>query len=132
MVLKSSNSHRIKRGCPAAHVGAHDRQLPRPWLVGWSFGTELALKYGRDHDIEGVILLSPPLHRATDAEVAAWAGDERRMVIVVPELDDYLAVRTAKHQFGRAGRIVEKDGKSGIRVEDVVPVSARMDCLGAL
>ena len=43
--------------------------------VGWSFGTELALKYGRDHDVEGVILLSPPLHRATAEEVAAWAGD---------------------------------------------------------
>ncbi|MFM9577967.1 alpha/beta hydrolase, partial [Streptomyces turgidiscabies] len=24
-----------------------ERGLPRPWLVGWSFGTELALKYGR-------------------------------------------------------------------------------------
>ena len=77
----------------------HDRQLPRPWLVGWSFGTELALKYGRDHDIEGVILLSPPLHRATDAEVAAWAGDERRMVIVVPELDDYLRPAEARERF---------------------------------
>ena len=63
---------------------ARARGLPRPWLVGWSFGTELALKYGRDHDIEGVILLSPPLHRATADEVAAWAGDERRMVVLVP------------------------------------------------
>jgi alpha/beta superfamily hydrolase len=27
------------------------RALPRPWLLGWSFGTELALKYGRLHDI---------------------------------------------------------------------------------
>ena len=83
----------------AAMEFVHDRQLPRPWLVGWSFGTELALKYGRDHDIEGVILLSPPLHRATDAEVAAWAGDERRMVIVVPELDDYLRPAEARERF---------------------------------
>ncbi|PZU29792.1 MAG: alpha/beta hydrolase [Microbacterium sp.] len=83
----------------AAMDFVHDRQLPRPWLVGWSFGTELALKYGRDHDIEGVILLSPPLHRATDAEVAAWAGDERRMVIVVPELDDYLRPAEARERF---------------------------------
>ena len=83
----------------AAMEFVHDRQLPRPWLVGWSFGTELALKYGRDHDIEGVILLSPPLHRATDAEVAAWAGDERRMVIVVPELDDYLRPAEARDRF---------------------------------
>ncbi len=39
------------------------RGLPHVWLVGWSFGTELALKYGRDHAIDGAILLSPPLHR---------------------------------------------------------------------
>ena len=83
----------------AAMEFVHDRQLPRPWLVGWSFGTELALKYGRDHDIEGVILLSPPLHRATEAEIAAWAGDERRMVIVVPELDDYLRPAEARERF---------------------------------
>lgn len=76
-----------------------ERGLPHPWLVGWSFGTELALKYGRDHDIEGVILLSPPLHRATDAEVAAWAGDARRMVVVIPEFDDYLRPAQARERF---------------------------------
>ncbi|MFB3979326.1 alpha/beta hydrolase [Microbacterium proteolyticum] len=76
-----------------------ERGLPRPWLVGWSFGTELALKYGRDHDIEGVILLSPPLHRATAEEVAAWAGDSRRMVVLVPEFDDYLRPDEARERF---------------------------------
>ncbi|MFJ4039051.1 alpha/beta hydrolase [Microbacterium sp. NPDC090007] len=77
----------------------HERGLPRPWLVGWSFGTELALKYGRDHDIEGVILLSPPLHRATDDEVAAWAGERRRMIVLVPEFDDYLRPDEARERF---------------------------------
>ena len=77
----------------------HERGLPRPWLVGWSFGTELALKYGRDHDIEGVVLLSPPLHRATADEVAAWAGDPRRMVVLVPEFDDYLRPDEARERF---------------------------------
>jgi alpha/beta superfamily hydrolase len=76
-----------------------ERGLPRPWLLGWSFGTELALKYGRDHDIEGAILLSPPLHRATDADVAGWAGDSRRLVVVVPELDDYLRPAEAAERF---------------------------------
>ncbi|MFZ8756544.1 alpha/beta hydrolase [Microbacterium sp. HMH0099] len=78
---------------------ARERGLPRPWLVGWSFGTELALKYGRDHDVDGVILLSPPLHRATAEEVAAWAGDPRRMVILVPEFDDYLRPAEARERF---------------------------------
>ncbi|MEH3089176.1 MAG: alpha/beta hydrolase [Microbacterium arborescens] len=76
-----------------------ERGLPRPWLLGWSFGTELALKYGRDHDVEGVILLSPPLHRATDADVAAWAGDGRRVIVVVPEFDDYLRPPEARQRF---------------------------------
>lgn len=75
------------------------RGLPRPWLLGWSFGTELALKYGRDHDIEGIILLSPPLHRATDEEVAAWASTGHRVVILVPEFDDYLRPDEARQRF---------------------------------
>lgn len=76
-----------------------ERGLPRPWFVGWSFGTELALKYGRDHPVEGAVLLSPPLHRATDAEVAAWAGDPRRLVVLVPEFDDYLRPDAAAERF---------------------------------
>lgn len=83
----------------AAMQFVRERGLPHPWLVGWSFGTELALKYGRDHAVDGVILLSPPLHRATEAEVAAWAGDERRVVIVVPEFDDYLRPDEARARF---------------------------------
>jgi alpha/beta superfamily hydrolase len=76
-----------------------ERGLPRPWLLGWSFGTELALKYGRDHAVEGIILLSPPLHRATDEEVAAWAGDGRPVIVLVPELDDYLRPDEAIERF---------------------------------
>ncbi|MFT4156572.1 MAG: alpha/beta hydrolase [Microbacterium sp.] len=83
----------------AAMDFVRERDLPRPWLVGWSFGTELALKYGREHDIEGIILLSPPLHRATDADVAAWANSDRDVVILVPELDDFLRPAEAARRF---------------------------------
>jgi alpha/beta superfamily hydrolase len=76
-----------------------ERGLPHPWLVGWSFGTELALKYGREYAIEGAILLSPPLHRATGADVAAWAGNTRRLVAIVPELDDFLRPAEARVRF---------------------------------
>jgi len=75
------------------------RGLPHPWLVGWSFGTELALKYGLDHQIDGAILLSPPLHRATADEVAAWEHADPRLVILVPELDDYLQPPEAAERF---------------------------------
>ncbi|QNA94157.1 MULTISPECIES: alpha/beta hydrolase [unclassified Microbacterium] len=83
----------------AAMDFVQERSLPRPWLLGWSFGTELALKYGREHAIEGIILLSPPLHRATDAEVAAWADSEVPVVVLVPELDDYLRPAEARERF---------------------------------
>ena len=82
-----------------------ERGLPQPWLVGWSFGTELALKYGRDHPIEGAILLSPPLHRATADEVAAWAGDSRPLVALIPELDDYLQPAEARERFASVPHI---------------------------
>ncbi|WP_417564588.1 alpha/beta hydrolase [Microbacterium sp.] len=75
------------------------RGLPRPWLVGWSFGTEVALKHGRRHDIEGAILLSPPLHRTTPAELGAWAGDRRRLIALIPEFDDYLRPDEARERF---------------------------------
>ncbi|TQL47632.1 hypothetical protein FB562_0698 [Homoserinimonas aerilata] len=75
------------------------RGLPVPWLVGWSFGTEVALKHGLAHELPGAILLSPPLRRTTDAELAAWAGSGRRLVAVVPELDDFLRPAEAAERF---------------------------------
>jgi len=83
----------------AAMDFVRERGLPRPWLLGWSFGTELALKYGRDHSVEGAILLSPPLHRATEEDVAAWSGDPRRVIALIPEFDDYLRPAEAADRF---------------------------------
>jgi alpha/beta superfamily hydrolase len=80
-----------------------ERGLPRPWLVGWSFGTEVAIKYGRAHEeIEGVVLLSPPLHRASREELAAWHGSGKRMVVLVPEHDDFLKPSEAEPIFREA------------------------------
>ncbi len=76
-----------------------ERGLPHPWLVGWSFGTELTLKYGLEHSIDGAILLSPPLHRATAEEIAAWQGSGVRLVALIPELDDYLRPPEAVQRF---------------------------------
>ncbi|GAA3647374.1 alpha/beta hydrolase [Microbacterium marinilacus] len=76
-----------------------ERGLPAPWLLGWSFGTELALKYGRQHDVRGAILLSPPLHRATDEDLRGWAGDPRPLVALIPEFDDYLRPAEAAERF---------------------------------
>ena len=83
----------------AAMAFVATRGLPNPWLLGWSFGTEVALKHGLEHPVVGAILLSPPLHRATASEIAAWAGSGKRLVIVVPELDDYLRPPEALKRF---------------------------------
>ncbi len=85
----------------AAIEFAEYHDLPHPWLVGWSFGTELALKYGRDPALEGAILLSPPLHRATDEDLDAWAGFGRPLVVLVPEQDDFLRPDEARPRFAR-------------------------------
>lgn len=89
-----------------------DRALPAPWIVGWSFGTELALKYGREHEIAGTILLSPPLHRATSDEVAAWAGTKTPLVVIVPEFDDYLRPAEARERFASVpeAQLIAVDG----------------------
>ena len=96
----------------AALAFVEARALPHPWLVGWSFGTELALKYGRDHAIDGVILLSPPLHRATAEDVAAWQGESRQLVALIPEFDDYLRPEQARDRFAPVdhARVIAVDG----------------------
>jgi len=83
----------------AAMAFVVDRGLPDPWILGWSFGTEVALKHGLEHPVIGAILLSPPLHRTTDEELAAWAGSGKRLVAIVPELDDYLRPPEALERF---------------------------------
>jgi uncharacterized protein len=75
--------------------------LPRLWLLGWSFGTELALKWGNDPAVAGAILLSPPLKRATDEDLDAWAASGRPLVALIPELDDYLGPDEARARFAR-------------------------------
>jgi uncharacterized protein len=86
----------------AAAIGyAADLDLPRLWLLGWSFGTEMALRWGLDPDVEGAILLSPPLRRAGDADLDAWARAGKPLLALVPEHDDYLQPPEARERFGR-------------------------------
>lgn len=79
--------------------------LPAPWLVGWSFGTELVLRYGSaDPSIVGGILLSPPVIRAGDADLDRWAGSGKPLIALVPEYDDYLRPARAAARFARVPR----------------------------
>ena len=83
----------------AAVSFAKERKLPNPWLVGWSFGTELALKYGPDSDVLGAILLSPPLHRTSTEELLRWNFVSKTLVALIPEHDDYLKPQEAAEKF---------------------------------
>ncbi|MEU7853631.1 alpha/beta fold hydrolase [Nonomuraea sp. NPDC049141] len=96
----------------AALEYAEYHDLPHVWVVGWSFGTELTLKWARDPLVEGAILLSPPLHRATDEDLDAWAGFGRPLVALVPEFDDYLRPEEAKRRFARVpqAEVIGVDG----------------------
>ena len=73
--------------------------LPRVYLLGWSFGTELTLRWGLLPGVEGGILLSPPLHRATDTDLERWAASGRPLTVMVPEFDDYLRPDEARQRF---------------------------------
>lgn len=96
----------------AAIEYAEFHDLPHRWLVGWSFGTELALMHGADPSVEGAILLSPPLHRATDEDLDRWAEFGKPVVVLVPELDDYLRPDEARERFSRIpqAEIIAVDG----------------------
>jgi alpha/beta superfamily hydrolase len=83
----------------AAMAFVAERALPNPWLLGWSFGTEVALKHGLPFPISGVILLSPPLRRTTPEELAPWAERGVPVVALVPEHDDFLKPDEARERF---------------------------------
>lgn len=78
---------------------AEFNELPNPWLVGWSFGTDLALKYGCDPAIRGAILISPPLRYTTRDELIPWAESGKPVIALVPEFDDYLRPEVARERF---------------------------------
>src|SRR3954463_8962763 len=72
------------------------RDLPAPWLVGWSFGTDLALRYGCDPSVQGAVLISPPLRFSGEDDLRRWGDSGKPLVAIVPELDDYLRPEQAQ------------------------------------
>lgn len=71
------------------------------WLVGWSFGTEVAIKYGPDLDIAGAILISPPMKRASMGDLMRWEEFGKPLIALVPEHDDYLKPVEAAQIFSK-------------------------------
>lgn len=73
--------------------------LPAIWLLGWSFGTDLALMHGCDPSVVGAVLVSPPLRFSTPSDLAVWAASGKPLTAVVPEHDDYLRPPEARERF---------------------------------
>ncbi|MDT7572979.1 MAG: uncharacterized protein QOE05_3153 [Actinomycetota bacterium] len=78
---------------------AEAEDLPGIWLLGWSFGTDLALRYGCDPSVVGAILISPPLRFSSPDDLQRWADSGKPLVAIVPELDDYLQPPEARKRF---------------------------------
>jgi hypothetical protein len=68
-------------------------------VVGWSFGTDLALRHAKDPRVKGLILLSPPLRTSEVSDMQYWAKDGRPVIALVPEFDDYLQPPEARIRF---------------------------------
>lgn len=104
----------------AAIEFAEFADLPRMWLLGWSFGTDLALKYGCDPAVEGLILLSPPLRFTTEGELAVWARSGKPVLALIPEFDDNLRPAEAKVKFEAIpqAEVVGVDGAKHLWVGD--------------
>jgi alpha/beta superfamily hydrolase len=88
---------------------AVQNNLPNRWLLGWSFGTELALKYGWTQDVNGAILLSPPLHRTSQAELERWNHVDMRVIGLIPEHDTYLTPDQAAPAFAIMSKFEQID-----------------------
>jgi len=74
-------------------------KLENLWVVGWSFGTDLALRHAKDLRHKGLILLSPPLRTSEPSDLEYWNNDGRPVFTIVPELDDYLQPAEAAQRF---------------------------------
>jgi alpha/beta superfamily hydrolase len=108
----------------AALEYAEFHDLPHIWVLGWSFGTDLALMHGCDPVVEGAILLSPPLRFSTDEHLATWAESGKPLLALVPEHDDYLRPPEARKRFAAVpqAEVVGVEGAKHLWVGDAETV----------
>jgi uncharacterized protein len=62
--------------------------------------------------VDGAALLSPPLRQTTDADLDRWSEAGLPLLVLVPELDDYLRPPEARARFARVpqAEVVAVDG----------------------
>ena len=108
----------------AAIEYAEFHDLPDIWVLGWSFGTDLALMHACDPAVHGAVLLSPPLRFSDDEHLAAWAESGKPLTALVPEHDDYLQPPEARDRFAAVpqAEVVGVDGAKHLWVGDAEKV----------
>ena len=75
----------------AAAIGyCADRDLPRLWLLGWSFGTELALRGATTPTSRARSCCRRRCAAPVTPTWTAWARAGKPLLALVPEHDDYL------------------------------------------
>lgn len=80
-------------------------QLTNLWILGWSFGTDLALQHAKDPRHKGLILLSPPLRTSTPEQLSYWSTDPRPVIALIPEFDEFLPPAQARERFSPLKKI---------------------------
>jgi uncharacterized protein len=112
----------------AAIEYAEYEDLPNIWVVGWSFGTDLALMHAHDPSVKGAILLSPPLRFSEPAHLSTWAESGKPLVALVPEHDDYLRPDEARKRFAAIphAEVVAVEGARHLWVGDAEKVLDRI------
>jgi hypothetical protein len=84
--------------------------------------------------IEGAILLSPPLHRAVDADLDAWGASGLPLKVLVPEFDDYLVPGDAERRFARVPQadVTGVDGAKHLWVGEKYAARALNEIVGVV
>jgi alpha/beta superfamily hydrolase len=118
----NAQGERLDVAAAIEYAEFHD--LPDLWVLGWSFGTDLALMYACDPAVQGLVLLSPPLRFSTAEHLAAWADSGKPVTALVPEHDDYLQPPEARERFAAIphAEVVGVDGAKHLWVGDAEKV----------
>ena len=98
---------------------------PHIWVLGWSFGTDLALMHGRDPAVRGRrAALARRCGSAPPPHLAAWAASGKPLTALVPEHDDYLQPPEARERFAAVpqAEVVGVDGAKHLWVGDAETV----------
>lgn len=83
----------------AAIAYALERGLPNIYVVGWSFGTDVAIRFANISAVKEVVLLSPPLRWTDENDLAQWKISAKPLTALIPEFDDFLRPQEAREKF---------------------------------